>query len=85
MKTNEHKFWCINCGKAGIPIQRKVGHQHGKNHRKKLWCPWCLATINMVETRNTEEEAEFLENFKNGVYKDEVADSLAMCGNSRLG
>lgn len=81
MKTNEHKFWCINCGKAGIPIQRKVGHQHGKNHRKKLWCPWCLTTINMVETRNTEEEIQFKEDFMAGKFKEEAKKSFEFLDN----
>ena len=81
MKTDEHKFWCINCGKAGIPIQRKVGHQHGKNHRKKIWWPWCLTTINMVETRNTEEEIQFKEDFMAGKIKEEAKKSFEFLDN----
>lgn len=85
MTYETHKFYCMNCGRQGIPIARKRGHLHKSAHRKKLYCIWCKCEVNHMEIRNAEEEAEFLENFKNGVYKDEVADSLAVCGNSRLG
>lgn len=71
-----HTFWCIKCGQRGLDIQRKVNHRHGKHHRKKLWCPWCKCTVNHVECRNDEEVAEFKENFKNGVYLQELEESL---------
>jgi len=80
-----HDFYCMNCGKKAMMLPRKRGHLHKSAHRKKLYCIWCKCEVNHMEIRNAEEEAEFLENFKNGVYKDEVADSLAVCGNSRLG
>lgn len=76
-KYEEHKFWCINCGRAGIPVRRKVGFQHKKNHLKKLWCPWCQMEINHIETRNLDEEFKFREAFENGLYLEEAAQSVA--------
>lgn len=75
-KYEEHKFWCINCGRSGIPVRRKVGFQHGKDHRKKMWCPWCKAEINHVETRNLDEEFKFREAFNNGSFTEEAQESL---------
>ena len=83
-KYEEHKFWCINCGRAGIPVRRKVGHQHAKNHRKKLWCPWCCMTINCVETKNIEQEFNFRRAFENGEFRDEAAQSLDYGRNTSL-
>ena len=75
-KFSEHSFWCINCGQRGLPVQRRVSHNHSKHHRKKLWCPNCKMEINHVECRNDDEIYEFKENFKNGVYIDEAKESM---------
>lgn len=72
----EHSFYCMKCGRKGIPIQRKSGFQHSKFHRKKLYCIYCQEEVNHVECKNEEDVEEFLENFKNGVYKDEAERSL---------
>ncbi len=72
----ERSFYCINCGHKGIPLQRKKNKLKEKFHRKQLFCPFCNQTVNHVEIRNPEEEQEFLENFRNGVYKDEAEESL---------
>lgn len=72
----EHSFYCMKCGNKGIPIQRKSGFQHSKFHRKKLYCIYCQEEVNHVECKNEEDVEEFLENFKNGVYKDEAERSL---------
>jgi hypothetical protein len=66
----------MKCGHKGIPIQRKSGFQHSKFHRKKLYCIYCQEEVNHVECKNEEDVEEFLENFKNGVYKDEAERSL---------
>ena len=34
-KIESHRFFCINCGREGIPISRSVGQLHGEFHRKK--------------------------------------------------
>lgn len=74
----EHKFFCLNCGRQGIPIRRKKGQQHGAFHRKKLYCPWCKVTINHIECRNDEEVKEFLEHFQKGEYQNEAKESLVV-------
>ncbi len=84
-KYEEHKFWCINCGRPGIPVRRKVGFQHSKNHRKKLWCPWCQVEINHVETKNLDQEFKFREEFENGCFRDEAQESLDYVRHPRIG
>ena len=72
-----HSFYCIKCGNRGLDIPRRVSHQYGKFHRKKLYCIYCKQEVNHIECRNPIEIEEFKENFKNGVYKDECEESLA--------
>ena len=81
-KYEEHQFYCLLCGRAGIPIRRKVGHQHSALHRKRLYCPFCKIEVNHMEVRNQVEKAIFIENFKNGVYHDEAETSRVVCGSS---
>ena len=71
-----HDFYCLKCG-AHFPLPRKIGHQHGAFHRKKLYCFKCQEEINHMEIRNFAELQEFKENFKNGVYLNEAEESLA--------
>ena len=71
-----HNFYCINCGNRGIPIARAGNKLKGKNHRKLMYCPTCKHTVNHIECRNQFEVEEFLEDFKNGVYEDEVRAEL---------
>lgn len=80
----EHTFWCICCGKSGIPIQRRVGFQHERFHRKRLYCPWCRAEVNMVECKTYADVLEFKENFENGVFKEEAEESMAHCKNTMV-
>lgn len=77
MKFNEHDFYCIKCGHKGIPLSRKQGHQHGRFHRKKLFCIYCQQEVNHIECKNDEDVAEFKRNFENGVYKDEAEESVS--------
>lgn len=72
----EHSFYCIQCGKKGIPCQRRAGHEHGKHHRKKLYCLYCGEEVNHIECRNDNEVAEFKENFEKGAYKEEAQTSI---------
>ncbi len=72
-----HDFYCINCGKKGIPITRQVGHKRGQLHRKLLYCPYCKHTVNHIEVSNEYERQEFLENFLAGNYKEEAELELA--------
>ena len=81
-KYEEHQFYCLLCGRPGIPLRRKIGFQHGSMHRKKLYCPYCRVEVNHIEIKTLDEKIKFEENFKNGVYKDEAETSLAFIGTS---
>ena len=78
-----HDFYCLKCGKAGLPLSRKVGKQKASLHRKKLYCFWCKEEVNHIEIKNQWELEEFRENYKNGVYKNECEESLHHCRCSR--
>ena len=76
-QMNFHDFYCLNCGQKSMTLPRKKGWQHGAMHRKKLYCPWCHDEYNCVETKDLEQEWQFKQDFEEGVYKNEQADSLA--------
>lgn len=78
-KYEEHKFYCLMCGREGIPVQRKRGYQHGRFHRKKLYCPWCKETLNFIECKNDTDVYEFKTNFEKGIYLEEAKASLENC------
>ena len=82
-QMNFHDFYCLNCGQKSMTLPRKKGWQHGAMHRKKLYCPHCKIELNHIEIRNPEEKMKFLEDFKNGVYKDEAEESRIACGDPR--
>ena len=82
--TYGHKFYCISCGKEGIPLQRKGSQLKEKFHRKKLYCPWCKLTINMIECRNDQEVKEFKEAFERGDFKNEVEESIRLSRSTRI-
>ena len=50
---------------------RKMGHKHGKFHRKKLYCIHCKKETNHIEITNLDEELTFFENLALGVYDNE--------------
>ena len=81
----QNDFYCINCGKKNLPLFRRASHLHEKFHRKRLYCFNCKQEINMVEVKNEEEAAEFLEMFERGEFKDEAEKSLSFVRNTRLG
>lgn len=85
MGYETHKFFCLKCGRASIPLARKKGHQHKDWHRKKLYCPYCKMTLNHMEIKNLEQEQEFLERFREGEFINEAEESLAFSRNSWLG
>ena len=78
------EFWCISCGKKGIPIVRKHGRTREKGHRKGLYCVNCRAVINHVETRNEEEKRKFLEDFAAGRFAEEAERSKAYARERQL-
>ena len=79
-----HTFYCINCGKPGIPIWRKTANQRERYHRKKLYCTNCKMTVNHIETRTEEEAERFRKDFENGNFRDE-ADAAIAYANGRKG
>lgn len=81
----EHSFYCINCGNKGIPLMRKQGFKHEGMHRKKLYCVHCRQEVNHVECKTYDEIQEFLENFANGVYKNEAEESICFVGTACKG
>jgi hypothetical protein len=83
-RYSEHSFYCIQCGNKGIPLMRKEGFQHGKHHRKKLYCPCCRQEVNHVECKTYDDVIEFKENFENGVYKDEAQASICYVRSERM-
>lgn len=70
-KKQEHTtsdFYCTKCGKKGIPIIRRAGHQREAGHLKRLYCIYCQEETNHAEIRpfgdyNLED---FLEEFELG-------------------
>lgn len=74
--VNNSDFYCLNCGKRGIPIMRKMGKQKENNHRKKMYCPNCQLTVNHIEIRSFQDRLDFKEDFKNGLYEDEAKASI---------
>ena len=83
--TTEHQFYCIKCGKRGIPLARKCGAQRGKYHRKKLFCLNCQQEVNHVECRNQEEIDQFKIWFEEGMFKDEAEESISYVRNAGIG
>lgn len=82
-RTEIHTFYCIRCGHS-IPLARKLSNQKEPMHRKKLYCPFCNVTINMVECRTEQEVLIFKENFEMGVYKEDAEKFIPNGGNSGL-
>ena len=80
-----HKFYCLNCGREGLPVWRNPGQRRKQLHRKKLYCPWCKATLNHIEITSAEEEEKFKEDFSKGVYTDEAARTLDFVRATGLG
>ncbi len=76
-KMVTHDFYCICCGKKGIPVARNRGHQHGKLHMKKLFCLTCQKEVNHVECKNYEDVLEFREKFERGDYEDAAKESIS--------
>lgn len=84
MAYTEHNFYCMKCGRKGIPLARRQSFQHEKMHRKKLYCLHCKEEVNHVECKDSEEVETFKLNFKNGVYINEAEESISHVRNSSL-
>lgn len=71
-----HDFYCIQCGKKGIPIARANNKRKGKEHRKYMYCPNCKHMTNHIECWNELEAQKFQNDFQKGVYIDESREEL---------
>lgn len=71
----DDEFYCLCCGKKGLPIVRR-GSKKERGHLKKLWCPYCMETVNHMEVRSLDERAEFLEHFERGDYVELAKQSV---------
>ena len=80
-KTVEHDFYCLQCGKRAMSIQRPRAKMREKFHRKKLYCPHCRTTLNCIEVKNDTEVFEFREMFEAGEFKIEAEKSIEECVN----
>ena len=83
-KYENHSFYCLNCGKRGIPIWRNKSYLYSKNHRKALYCPHCQLTVNHIEIRNLDEKIKFQEDFEKGLFKEEALQSIVFIQENRL-
>lgn len=78
----KHRFFCVNCGKEGLPVYRSKAQQRGKLHRKRLYCIYCGQDVNMVECYDDEDIEKFKRDFERGVYQDEAKESIVHCSGS---
>ena len=47
----QSEFYCVKCGKRGLPCFRNKGQKREKGHLKKLYCVNCNDTINHIEIK----------------------------------
>lgn len=71
-----HRFFCLACGNEGISLFRNKGHQHGRYHRKCLYCPYCKQEVNHFECKTDEDVYEFRRRFKAGEFIAEAQESI---------
>ena len=81
--TVSNRFFCLSCGREGIPLARHAGKQREKNHRKKLYCIHCKETVNHIECKNEIDVREFREDFERGVFLNEAKESMAFIQNEK--
>ena len=58
------QFYCVKCGRLGIPVFRKKGQAREAGHLKKLWCLTCAEETNHAECKE----------FSNYTFEDFVAE-----------
>lgn len=75
-----HRFFCVKCGREGVPLPRSQAKQRGKMHRKKLYCIYCGQELNMVECYDERDVRRFKKNFERGLYEKEAEESFVYCG-----
>lgn len=50
-KLDQSDFFCVHCGKRGIPVWRKKGKAREDGHLKKLYCIYCGKETNHAECK----------------------------------
>lgn len=75
--TTDNAFYCMRCGKKGIPLARRESSRREAHHRKKLYCIYCKEEVNHIECRTLMEVEEFKDNFEKGAYIDESEASIS--------
>lgn len=73
---DSHDFYCINCGKKGIPLTRQQSRPREPFHRKVMYCWHCKHIVNHIECKNQMEKEQFLLDFLEGKFKEEALASL---------
>ena len=71
MEAND--FYCVECGRKGIPIVRKHGYYREAGHLKKLYCLCCQTETNHAEIKVGNANYtydDFLLEFTLGRFKD---------------
>lgn len=74
-------FYCVRCGKKGIPIARKIGSQREAGHLKKLYCLYCQEQTNHAEVRpfGAYKYEDFKLEYDLGRFVNDVRVPLADC------
>jgi hypothetical protein len=49
--TEMSDFYCVFCGKQGLPVWRKKGNLREAGHLKKLYCLHCKCQTNHAEVK----------------------------------
>ena len=47
----QSEFYCVKCGKKGLPCFRNKGQKREKGHLKKLYCIYCGYETNHAEVQ----------------------------------
>lgn len=65
-------FYCVFCGKKGIPIARYNGCTHEVGHLKSLFCLNCQKNVNHAECDESTRynHAAFLKEFNEGNFDE---------------
>ena len=77
MKYEPSDFYCMKCGRKGLPVQRPEAKESlldevVTNNKTE---------VNHIECKNQFEVEEFKTNFAEGAYLQEVKESLEVCNN----
>lgn len=69
MKNNNlifNDFYCVECGRKGIPIVRQIGKERESGHLKKLYCLYCGKETNHAEVTGKYTKEQFQKEFELG-------------------